>query len=413
MIVKHILTLLLTFSLACSVVNSGLAGSVDKKIAHRKGVLTIETEPGEWVDIQQQSHEFWFGAAIANKVFDGEMSQKEAAKYKQAFLANFNSAVTENALKWGNMQPTKGKVEYGTVDAMLEWTETNDIPLRGHNIFWGVHKFVQPWVTKLSKKELEKTLELRARDVGSRYKGRFAHYDLNNEMIHKNYYADKLGEGITLKMANWVLAEDPGAKLYLNDYDILTGRLLDKYVKHIEELLEMGVPLAGIGVQGHLHGDSFDPVELQNALDELAKFNLPIVITEFNFPGQRSKWHKEKGKHKVTEADAQFFAQSLEEYYRICFGHPAVEGILMWGFWANANWIPESSLYDRKWNPTPSLEAYRNLVFKEWWTDLRVKADASGIVKVPVFYGDYVVQAGGKSMPVTLSKEMGQATVKF
>ncbi|MEX0322706.1 MAG: sulfatase-like hydrolase/transferase [Puniceicoccaceae bacterium] len=392
---------------------SFMSADADDSLSHRKGTLRVRAEPGEWIEVEQQSHEFWFGTAISNKAFDGEMSRKEAAKYKKAFLENFNSAVTENALKWRNMELLRDQHNYKIVDGMLEWTEANDIPLRGHNIFWGVHQFVQPWVMKLNKKQLEAAVEERARDIGSRYKGRFAHYDLNNEMIHKNYYAEKLGGEITLRMANWVMAEDPDAKLYLNDYDILTGRLLDKFVQHIQDLLDMGVPLAGIGVQGHLHGDDFDPAALKNALDELAKFGLPIVITEFNFPGQRSRWHKEKGKHKVTKADAAHFAKSLEEYYRICFGHPAVEGILMWGFWAGANWIPESSMYDRNWKPTSLLEAYRNLVFDEWWTSTKVQVGASGKVDIPAFFGDYVIKSGGKTKKVKLSSDKGTASIKF
>ena len=47
---------------------------------------------------------------------------------------------------------------------------------------------------------------------------------------------------------------------------------------------------------------------------------------------------------------------------------PSVDGILMWGFRAGANWIPTSSMYNRDWSITKSGEAYRNLIFKEWWT---------------------------------------------
>jgi endo-1,4-beta-xylanase len=54
-------------------------------------------------------------------------------------------------------------------------------------------------------------------------------------MIHGNYYAEKLGEGITLDMAKWVLEGDPDAKLWANDYDILTGNRLDDYIKHIRK----------------------------------------------------------------------------------------------------------------------------------------------------------------------------------
>jgi GH35 family endo-1,4-beta-xylanase len=231
-------------------------------------------------------------------------------------------------------------------------------------------------------------------------------------MLHANYYADRLGPGITKQMADWVKQADPGARLFFNDYDILTGNRLDDYIKHIRGLLEQGTPMAGIGVQGHLHGETFDPKALQNALNELAKIGLPIRITEFNMPGQRSAFMKERNL-KLTPEQEQAKAKAITEYYRICFAHPAVEGILMWGFWEGANWIRQSSLYRRDWTPTPAAEAYRNLLFKEWWTDTKVKTDTNGQCRVSAFYGKYAVTCGSQTKEVMLSKEKGQATVTF
>ena len=88
-------------------------------------------------------------------------------------------------------------------DAILDWTTEHEIPLRGHNIFWGVPKFVQGWLKALDDATLQQTLRDRALDIGRRYRGRFAEYDLNNEMIHDNYYEKRLGRGITKEMAIW------------------------------------------------------------------------------------------------------------------------------------------------------------------------------------------------------------------
>ncbi len=142
---------------------------------------------------------------------------------------------------------------------------------------------------ELDDNELRQRMQTRAETITSRYKGRFAEYDLNNEMIHGNYYEERLGPEITKLMAQWAHNGDPEAKLFLNDYDILTGNRLTDYMAHIRKLLGEGVPIAGIGVQGHSHGETFDRDQLKNALDSLAIFNLPIRVTEFNLPGQRSK----------------------------------------------------------------------------------------------------------------------------
>ena len=58
----------------------------------------------------------------------------------------------------------------------------------------------------------------------------------------------------------------------------------------------------------------------------------------------------------LTPEEEAAKAVALRQYFRICFAHPAVGGILMWGFWEGANWIPQSSLYRRDWTATPAAE---------------------------------------------------------
>ena len=181
---------------------------------------------------------------------------------------------------------------------------------------------------------------------------------------------------------------------------------------HIRLLLKQGVPIGGIGVQGHLHGETFDRAQLKNALDSLAQFHLPIRVTEFNMPGQRSKYSKDRNL-EMTPEEEELKAKEIVDYYRICFAHPAVEGILMWGFWEGANWLPQSSLYKRDWTPTPAATAYKNLIFKEWWTNVKGKANNNGEFSTPAFFGKYKVTVNGKTKEVDLSKAKGKVVVEF
>jgi endo-1,4-beta-xylanase len=386
---------------------------IDKSIdRYRKGELIIKAKPAERVIIEQLSHEFWFGCAISSSIFDGSASPELTKNYREKFLDNFNSAVTENALKWGSMERTKGNVNYSVVDAILKWTEENNIPLRGHNLFWGIPQFIQPWVKELDTTELRQTIKNRAETIAGRYKGRFAEYDLNNEMVHGNYYEAWLGPGITKQMADWTHNGDPDAKLFLNDYDILTGKRLADYMAQIRLLLKQGVPVAGIGAQGHLHGETFDRQQLKMALDSLAKFHLPVRVTEFNMPGQRSKYYMDKNL-KMTPEEEEINAKELVDYYKICFAHPAVEGILMWGFREGNNWIPTSSLYKRDWTLTTTGKAYRDLVFKEWWINEKGVANKDGFYSTRVFFGRYRVTVGKISKEVTLHKASGKTEIDF
>ena len=115
----------------------------------------------------------------------------------------------------------------------------------------------------------------------------------------------------------------------------------------------------------------------------------------------------------MTPEEEELKAKELVDYYKICFAHPAVEGILMWGFWEGANWIPVSSLYKRDWSPTPAAEAYQQLIFKQWWTKDSGEVGKDGVFSIPAFYGKYKVTINGKSKEIDLPKKAGKAVVDF
>ncbi len=416
----YLLTITLFWLVNCPETNAQVNSLNDSIAKYRKGELIVKAKRGSKVTVEQKSHEFWFGCAIPNSLAGG-MSPDNLKQFKKKFLENFNSAVTENALKWMIMEPRKDQENYTVIDSILSWTEKNNIPLRGHNLFWGIFKspntgqqYVQQWVTELNDNELRQRIQERAEKMTKRYKGRFAEYDLNNEMIHGNYYEERLGPEITKIMAQWALKGDSEAKLFVNDYDVLItdsplGIGLPEYMAHIRKLLKQGIPIAGIGVQGHSHLETFDRQVLRNALDSLAVFKLPIRITEFNMPGMRSGYKQ----LQLTPEQEESKAKEIVDYYKICFAHPAVQGILMWGFWEGANWIPSSSMYKRDWSPTPSAEAYHNLIFKEWWTNDSGLTGKKGEFSTKAFFGKYKVTVNGISKEIDLTREQGQVTVDF
>lgn len=410
--IKSLVFIGLYLTLSSCIMYGQYPGIDDSIAKYRKGEIVVKAKRGDKVTIEQLSHEFWFGCAISNSIVGDKMPENDKKQYKEKFLENFNSAVTENALKWLDMERQKGQPNYTVIDGILKWTGENHIPLRGHNLFWGIPQFVQPWVKELNDNELRQTIQNRAETITARYKGRFAEYDLNNEMIHGNYYEERLGPGITKLMAQWAHNGDPDAKLFLNDYDILTGKRLKDYMAQIRKLRDEGVPVAGIGVQGHLHTDTFDRDQLKNALDSLSIFGLPIRITEFNMPGQRSKYYTKKILG-MTPAEQELNAKEIVDYYRICFAHPAVKGILMWGFWEGSNWIPVSSLFRRDWSPTPSADAYRKLIFSEWWTKEKGVAGKKGTFTARAFYGKYKITVNDVSKEVILTSDKGKAIVDF
>ncbi len=361
---------------------------------HRMGAIVVRAEPGERVQVTQQDHEFWFGTALATHLFHERFPQAERQQCLRILRENFNCAVFENALKWPQMEPRRGERRYEDVDRILAWCEENGLPVRGHCTFWAVDKYVMAWLRDLETEELRQTVERRARDVASRYRGRIPEYDVNNEMLHGEFFARQLGPEIRAQMFQWVHEEDPSAVLYVNDYQMLNGKLLDEYEAQIEALIAAGAPVGGIGCQGHMHG-RIDPERITRSLDRLARFGLPIRITEFD----------------VEAATDEEHAHRVEEFYRACFAHPAVTGVLTWGFWAGAHWRPNAALWRKDFSPRPAAEAYRRLVFEEWWTRWEGVADEGGRCEVPAFYGSHLVRVGDRAQEVTLRRADGEVEV--
>lgn len=353
--------------------------------AHRMGEMIIQTEPGAQVHVRQLRHDFGFGTALSSKMFNGTAELADREQYLTILTENFNCAVIENAFKWHQSEPRQNEFNWTTVDAMLDFCDAHEMPLRGHCLFWAAEKYVPKWVKEISDEQLRTAIENRIRVSCERYRDRIGDYDVNNEMVDHNYFAQRLGHEIRDDMFRMAHEVDRKATLYVNDYSILDGSHLDAFEKQIRGFLQRGVPVGGIGCQGHFLSPRFPTYErIMESLDRLARFGLPIKITEFD--------------RKVDDEDEQ--AGDLDAFFRMCFSHPSVKAILQWGFREGAHWKPKAALWRKDFSPKPASEAYRNLVFKEWWSDCSAQADTEGLCTVRVFYGRYEIEADGKTYSV-------------
>jgi len=378
---------------------------IQKRIeAIRMGDLVIHAQPGAIVKIEQTRHEFLFGTAIPNELAESAPNTFSAAdreKYLEVLEENFNYAVHENALKWYENEKVQGEVNYTIADRIWELCHEREIPMRGHCIYWAKDEFMNPWLFPLNNAQLRKAVVNRGISVATHFKGRIHEFDLNNEMLHGDFFRRRLGYGVINEMAWIVKAANPEAKLFVNDYGVLDmGFNAGPYIKQIQNLLDNGVPIDGIGCQGHLsmRTTMTTPAErVQSNLDKLAQFGLPIKITEVLFAYE----------------DEQVQVDELNKLLPLYFAHPAVHAIVMWGFWAGSHWQPHCAMWKKDWSPRPQVKAYRDLVFNEWWTCEEKKTGPDGTVKIRAFYGLYDITCNNKTKTINLTKQNGSAGVFF
>ncbi|MFA5293607.1 MAG: endo-1,4-beta-xylanase [Phycisphaerae bacterium] len=318
------------------------------------------------IEIHQIRHGFPFGSAINYRISD--------ANYAQFFKNHFEWAVMENESKWYFNEPSEDYVTYTTADSIYNFCSANNITMRGHCIFWAAEGVIQTWIKNLSTDALLLAVQDRLSSAVNHFKNKFVHWDVNNEMCDNSYFADRLGLSIRPWMFQAAQAIDPNCQLFVNDYSVIDGGYnLNDYKQQIYGLLADGAPVKGIGVQCHMKG-GFDRNAVKARFDSMAECNLPIWVTEFD----------------VNDVNENIRANDLEDFYRIAFSHPAVKGILMWGFWEDSHWRDDCHIVNSDWTLNEAgrrYEAIRN----EWTTNDSSITDNNGSTNFRGFYGKYSI----------------------
>jgi endo-1,4-beta-xylanase len=326
-------------------------------------------------EIRLSRHEFPWGTCLN---FQGGSFE---SKYRETALRYFNSGVFENAFKWEEFERVEGKPDVGDLERYLKWSEQHDFPLRWHALVWGIEKygFDKHWSRLKSDDFLRQSIRKRiARDL-SRYRGRIKEYDVWNEPLHEPALFNRLGIGILDSAFRWAHAADPGARLFINEYSIISGGDAKPYRDMVEAALKRGVPIHGIGVQGHFTGP-IDPLDVAAKLYYMAELGLPLKVTEFDLDV--------KGLGLSEKRMAEEYAKIL----RIAFSHPAIEGFLFWGFWDARHWRPGAGLFDDDFQPKAAADSVYRLIHEVWSTSETLKPDSLGRADFRGFFGSYDVR---------------------
>ncbi|XP_028222219.1 endo-1,4-beta-xylanase 5-like isoform X1 [Glycine soja] len=316
---------------------------------------------------------FPFGCGMNHYILTNE-------DYQSWFVSRFKFTTFTNEMKWYSTEKKQGEENYTIADAMLKFTQENDISVRGHNIFWDDPKYQPDWVRTLSPADLTKAAAKRMKSVVSRYKGELIAWDVMNENLHFHFYEDKFGENASAVAYATAYELDPEPKLFLNEFNTIeySGDEASnpaKYIKKLKEILSFpGVSgmSAAIGLQGHFASGQPNLAYMRSGLDLLATTGLPIWLTEASVDPQPSQ------------------AEYLEEVLREAYSHPAVEGIIMFSGPAQAG-FNATTLADETFKNTAAGDVVDKLI-QEWGTGPNIAtADSRGIVDISLHHGDYDV----------------------
>ncbi len=386
----------------------------------RKANLTIvaETTTGTPIsdagfEIEMTQHEFAFGSAITAARIAGNDGQNNFYENKLTNLDGeghgFNWVVFENDMKWDGWEE-EWFVDHNELVNAVSWLADRDIKIRGHNLVWPGWEFlpddIQPnagnheYIWNRIDGRLDEILNYPGFEAE-----KIPEWDVLNEIVvnsvleptFANAPGNTTGRELYADIFTRAKELSPNTKMYINDYVTMTlgntgGGQYDILKARIQELLDAGAPIEGVGFQAHIGGFPNAIPDILGTLDDFYNdFGLTAKITEFDMPPIISE---------------ELGATYLGDFMTAVFSHESVDGFLFWNFWDGATWQnPGTNLFRLDWSRTPAGDRFNELVFNDWWTDTTRSTDESGSLTQRGFKGTYNITytCDGQTVTETLS----------
>lgn len=231
--------------------------------------------------------DFYIGTAIS-----GKNMKRMPRKLKQIIKRDFSAITMENDQKWERIHPRPGQWDWSIADKFVKFGQDNDMFTVGHVLVW--HSQVPSWVFKddngkpISKAGLLARMQDHIATHVGRYKGKIASWDVVNEAIDEDKgwrqspWFKIAGESFMDQAFHYAHEADPEAHLVYNDYNMHNPGKREFLVNYIKAAKKRGVPIQGIGLQGHVGLDFPNMSEFEASIEAYAKQGMRIHITELD-----------------------------------------------------------------------------------------------------------------------------------
>ncbi|GAC1448171.1 MAG: endo-1,4-beta-xylanase [Chitinophagaceae bacterium] len=281
-------------------------------------------------------------------------------------IQQFNSLTPENAMKMGPIHPKENEYYWKDADSIVAFAQRHHIKIRGHNLCW--HNQVPNWLfvdsagRQVSKQVLLQRLKEHITTVVNRYKGAVYAWDVVNEAVSDKpgeYFRNSLwyqicGEAFVAKAFEYAHDADPHALLFYNDYNEINAAKREKIYSLVKGLKDAGVPIHGIGLQGHWAINEPSEAQLDSTIGRFAELGLKLQITELDI----SAYPKEHTARDRKEADnSTAFTEEKErkqmDMYKMCFGlfrkyKNVLSGVTFWNISDRSSWLDNFPVRGRK-----------------------------------------------------------------
>ncbi len=296
------------------------------------------------------------------------VSPKNLQNPKEANLIKneFASLTAENVMKMAPIHPEQNRYNWAPADALVNFATSNDMKMRGHTLVWhNQHPswfFIDTDSALVSKDTLYARMQQHILDVMTRYKGKIYAWDVVNEAVSDDtayiYRQDSpfykiAGKEYIEKAFRFAHEIDPNAQLFYNDYSAVNPNKAQRIYTMLKELLAKGVPIHGVGIQGHWSIFSPKREEIENAIALYSSLGLSIQVTELDI----SVYPPESGRRALKENESTEFTRELEQkqvaQYKMIFDvfrkhSEYITGVTFWNVSDRHSWLDNFPVRGRK-----------------------------------------------------------------
>lgn len=372
-------------------------GLAEIRMLDRDGKPIKNTE----VRVRLVRHEFKLGcngfllAAVSEPAIDPALQRE----YEARFAALLNYATLP--FYWSTYEPEKGLTREDDLRRMTAWCRAHGIVTKGHPLAW--HEMFPGWARTMPDADVLELQRERIAGIVRNFKDTIEIFDVINETTVSAKSDNAIGRWVKSQGATRVVNEvltlahqaNPQAKLLYNDFNVSAD-----FENLIAELQQLKAPVDILGIQSHMHKELWPMDKVWSVCDTYARFGLPLHFTELTILSGRFKdkddmdWATVRTDWATTPEGEQRQLEYGRDLYTLLFSHPAVEAITWWDFSDLNSWTgAPAGLLRKDMSPKPLYTWLMEAFHQRWSTDVVVQSDASGMVRLRAFYGDYELTA--------------------
>ena len=311
---------------------------------------------------------------------------------KALVVKQFNSVTAENDWKPGEIHPKEGVWNFERADKIADFCRQNGIKMRGHCLCW--HSQFADWMftDKKGKPVKKEVFYQRLREhihtVVNRYKDVVYAWDVVNEAMaddgrpfefvdgklvpaspyRQSRHFKLCGDEFIAKAFEFAREADPTGVLIYNDYSCVDNGKRERIYEMVKKMKEAGVPIDGIGMQGHYNIYFPDEEQLEKAIVRFSEIVNTIHITELDLRTNTESGGQlmfSRGEAKPQPA----YMQTLQEdqyarLFKMFRKHKdVIKNVTFWNLSDKDSWLGTNNHplpFDENFKAKRSLQIIRN-----------------------------------------------------